>query len=108
MIWLFKGDGFFQVRKPDGTFVYTRDGSFKINADGTLVTTSGYTLDPDITVNEDTLGISVNRDGTVEAEEAGGGSSSLGNIELVKFINPGGLKHWVITYMQKQPNPEHR
>ncbi len=87
-----QGDGFFQVRKPDGTFVYTRDGSFKINADGTLVTSSGYTLDPDITVNQDTLSLSISRDGTVESEEAGGGSSSLGNIELVKFINPGGLK----------------
>ena len=87
-----QGDGFFQVRKPDGTFVYTRDGSFKINADGTLVTNSGYTLDPDITVNEDTLSLSISRDGTVESEEAGGASSSLGNIELVKFINPGGLK----------------
>ncbi len=87
-----QGEGFFQVRKPDGTFLYTRDGSFKINADGKFVTTSGYSLDPDISVNEDTLGISVSRDGTVEAEEAGGGSSSLGSIELVKFMNPGGLR----------------
>ena len=87
-----QGDGFFQVRKPDGTYAYTRDGSFKINADGTFVTSSGYTLDPDITVNQDTLGISISKDGAVEAEEAGGGSSSLGNIQLVKFMNPGGLK----------------
>ncbi len=87
-----QGEGFFQVRKPDGTFAYTRDGSFKVNAEGRLVTASGYTLDPDIALNEDTISLSISRDGTVASEEGGGGSSVLGNIELVKFINPGGLK----------------
>ncbi|MGE5798562.1 MAG: flagellar basal-body rod protein FlgG [Ignavibacteria bacterium] len=87
-----QGDGFFQLRKADGTFAYTRDGSFKINSEGAVVNNSGYYLEPDIKIDDTTLSISVGRDGTIEAHETNGNSSVLGNIELVKFINPGGLK----------------
>jgi flagellar basal-body rod protein FlgG len=86
-----QGEGFFQVRKADGTFAYTRDGSFKVNQEGRLITSSGYVLDPEITLDEETLGLSVGRDGSVEIQEVGGGSVVLGNIELVRFMNPGGL-----------------
>lgn len=86
-----QGDGFFQVRKSDGTLAYTRDGSFKVNADGMIVTSSGYYLDPEISLDEDILSISISRDGVVEAKEAGGGTVGLGSIELVRFLNPGGL-----------------
>ncbi|MFO7445040.1 MAG: flagellar basal-body rod protein FlgG [Ignavibacteriaceae bacterium] len=87
-----QGDGFFQIRKPDGNYVYTRDGSFKINADGRVVTTNGHTLDPEVTLDDDTLSVIISRDGVVESEQAGGGRMVLGNIELVKFMNPAGLK----------------
>jgi len=86
------GDGFFQIRKPDGTFVYTRDGSFKLNADGQMVTSLGYMLDPEIQLSEDTSGINISRDGRIEISEADGKNYSLGDIQLIRFMNAGGLK----------------
>lgn len=87
-----QGDGFFQLRKPDGTFVYTRDGSFKVNADGKITASGGNLLDPEITIDENTQGIVISRDGVIEAEQADGSRVTLGNVEMVKFINPAGLK----------------
>jgi len=85
------GDGFFQVRKPDGSYAYTRDGSFKINSEGKFVTAGGHYMDPEITLSEDTLNVNINKDGTVEVTEVGGSTFVLDNIQLVRFINPGGL-----------------
>jgi len=87
-----QGDGFFQVLKPDGTYAYSRDGSFKVNADGKIVTASGYTLDPPITLDQNSLSVSIAADGTVTSQQVGGGSKIIGNIELARFMNPGGLK----------------
>ncbi len=92
MDFAIQGDGFFQVRKQDGTFAYTRDGSFKINADGRIVTSSGYILDPELSLDENAIGITVGKDGSVTVQESGGNSYELGNIELARFMNPGGLK----------------
>ena len=86
-----QGDGFFEVRKADGSLAYTRDGSFKVNQEGRLVTSSGYLLDPEISLSEDTLSVSISRDGSIEATEVGGGKVVLGNVELARFLNPGGL-----------------
>lgn len=86
-----QGDGFFQVRKSDGTFAYTRDGSFKIDADGKIVTANGNILEPGFTINSDVTSISIDKDGTVTARENNGNSIVLGNIELAKFMNNGGL-----------------
>ncbi len=86
------GDGFFQVRKPDGNFVYTRDGSFKVNADGQIVTSLGYSIEPEIQLSEDTVGISISRDGHIEIQEADGNSYTSGDLQIVRFMNPGGLK----------------
>jgi flagellar basal-body rod protein FlgG len=87
-----QGDGFFQVKKPDGTYVYTRDGSFKTNADGDIVTTGGLVLDPGLTVDDNVVSLSIGKDGTVEATGTDGKQFVLGNIELARFINPAGLK----------------
>ena len=86
-----QGEGFFQVRKNDGTFAYTRDGSFKVSADGKMVTTSGYTLEPGFTLNSDIASLSVGKDGTVAANLLDGSTTVLGNIELARFMNNGGL-----------------
>jgi flagellar basal-body rod protein FlgG len=85
------GDGFFQVRKNDGTFAYTRDGSFKISSEGSLVTSDGYLIEPGFTMDEQVLSVSVSKDGVISATEIGGESVELGTIELAKFLNPGGL-----------------
>ncbi|MDP4114708.1 MAG: flagellar basal-body rod protein FlgG [Bacteroidota bacterium] len=87
-----QGEGFFQVKKPDGTFAYTRDGSFKVNADGEICTSNGYTLEPGLKLDENALSVSISKDGTVEVKETNGGSLTLGTIELARFINPGGLE----------------
>lgn len=86
-----QGEGFFQVRKVDGTLVYTRDGSFKLNSDGNLCTTGGYLLDPDISLDENSVGVVIGRDGNVELQQSDGNRIPVGNIQLVRFLNPGGL-----------------
>lgn len=86
-----QGEGFFQVRKHDGTFAYTRDGSFKVNAEGKMVTTSGYTLEPGFTLNSDIASLAVGKDGTVSANLLDGSTTAMGNIELARFMNNGGL-----------------
>jgi len=88
-----QGDGFLQVRRPDGTIGYTRDGSLKLSADGMLVTAQGYMIEPGLTFSSDTNGITISRDGTVEVTTTGGGGSSkAGQFELAKFVNPAGLR----------------
>lgn len=86
------GDGFFQVELPDGELAYTRDGSFGISSDGTLITSSGYPLVPDIAFPIDSPNIVIARDGTVSARD--GASPDLidiGQIELARFPNQTGL-----------------
>ncbi len=86
------GEGFFQVKKPDGAFVYSRDGSFKVNSEGQVVTSLGYMLDPEVQLSEDTMGLRISRDGKIEITNSDGGVETLGEVQLVRFMNPGGLK----------------
>jgi len=87
-----EGDGFFQVSLPGGETRYTRDGSFRVNANGQLVTASGYALEPAITIPSDARSVSVGKDGTVSVF-AGASSTptQAGQIQLVRFPNPSGL-----------------
>ncbi|NLM95874.1 MAG: flagellar hook-basal body complex protein, partial [Firmicutes bacterium] len=62
-----EGEGFFQVLLPDGTVAYTRDGAFKMDGQGKLVTSDGFTLEPEILVPSNTVTVSVGADGTVTA-----------------------------------------
>ena len=86
------GGGFYQVRRTDGTFAYTRDGALKISSDGSLVTSGGHVIEPGFNVGEDATDITISPDGLVTVTEVGGDTVELGNIELAKFVNPGGLK----------------
>jgi len=85
-----QGDGFFQVVSPGGEVRYTRDGAFRIDATGNIVTSSGYMLSPAITIPSGATSIGVAADGTVTAHTASG-VTSLGAITLARFPNPGGL-----------------
>ena len=88
-----RGEGFFKVLMPDGTFTYTRDGSFEMDAQGRLVTSQGYILQPGITVPQNSSGISINAQGTVSVTPAGTTTpTTLGQIELSMFINKAGLQ----------------
>ncbi|MFH1194309.1 MAG: flagellar basal-body rod protein FlgG [bacterium] len=86
------GEGFLQVRQPDGEFAYTRDGALKISADGTLVTSQGYVIEPGFSLPSDILTVEITQDGILNVTEVGGDKVELGTIELAKFINPSGLK----------------
>ena len=89
-----EGDGFFQVQLPDGQTGYTRDGTFKVDSQGRLVTSDGYTLQPEITVPPEAAGkVSIGSDGTVQATIAGSATpQELGKILLARFVNPAGLE----------------
>ena len=60
-----EGDGFFQVLLPDGTIAYTRDGSFKRDGLGRIVTSDGFALEPEIIIPEDAVDVTIGSDGTV-------------------------------------------
>lgn len=88
-----KGDGFFRISLPEGGDAYTRDGSFKITADGTLMTSDGYTLDPDIAIPSDASQVNISPDGIVSVTVADDATPiAVGQIELVRFVNPAGLR----------------
>jgi flagellar basal-body rod protein FlgG len=87
------GHGFFQVLLPDGTNAYTRDGSFHMDANGQLVNSSGYPLQPSITIPSNATSMSVGRDGTVTVVTPGSPQGTqVGTIQLVTFVNPAGLE----------------
>lgn len=87
-----EGDGFFKVTLPNGDERYTRDGSFRRNSKGELVTSSGYAVDPGITIPDDARSVSVGPDGTVTVFKGSENTAStLGQISLVRFPNPSGL-----------------
>jgi flagellar basal-body rod protein FlgG len=87
-----EGDGFFKVTLPDGTIAYTRDGSFKMDVNGNMVTADGYLIDPSITIPEDATEITITSDGVVNALQPGSPTmQNVGTIELARFANPAGL-----------------
>jgi len=87
------GGGFFQVQMPDGTTAYTRDGSFHVNAQGQLVTSSGYQVQPAITIPNNSLSVTIARDGVVSVTRAGSPTpTQVGTLQLASFINPAGLQ----------------
>ena len=86
------GNGFFQIQLPDGTTGYTRNGSFKLDADGNIVNSDGYQLIPNVTVPADATQINISVDGIVTVLQAGNtATTQIGQIELANFINPAGL-----------------
>jgi len=87
-----EGDGFFQITLPNGETAYTRDGAFKLDSDGRIVNSDGFTLEPEIAIPSDALSISVGMDGTVSVLQAGDSTpSEVGTIELARFVNSAGL-----------------
>jgi flagellar basal-body rod protein FlgG len=90
---MINGSGFFQVLLPDGTPAYTRDGSFQVDQNGQLVTSSGFVVQPAITVPANTQTLTVARDGTVSVTTGGlAAPTQIGSLQLTNFLNPVGLE----------------
>ena len=88
-----QGRGFFEIQLPDGSAGYTRDGSFTLDSQGQIVNSSGYVLNPAITIPPNSLSITIGVDGTVSALSAGATApTQVGSIQLVDFVNETGLQ----------------
>jgi flagellar basal-body rod protein FlgG len=88
-----QGRGFFEILLPDGTQSYTRDGTFQINQDGAMVTSSGYDLQPGITLPQGAQSVTIGVDGTISVVLPGTPDPvQVGSLQLVDFLNPAGLQ----------------
>lgn len=87
-----KGNGFFQIELPDGTTAYTRDGGFQLDAQGRLVNSAGYAVQPGIAVPANAQSLTIAPDGTVSAQLPGQATAQvIGQLQLASFVNPAGL-----------------
>jgi flagellar basal-body rod protein FlgG len=87
-----RGEGFFKIQVPDGTFAYTRDGSFMMDAQGRVVTAQGNPVQPTITIPQNSSQITINTQGQVTVIVPGSNTPTLvGQIGLTRFINKAGL-----------------
>jgi flagellar basal-body rod protein FlgG len=88
-----QGRGFFQILQPDGTTAYTRDGSFALSPTGEIVTADGFVVQPGITIPQNTISVSVNSSGQVQALVAGQlNPQTVGQLQLGNFPNEAGLE----------------
>ncbi|MBL8040242.1 MAG: flagellar basal-body rod protein FlgG [Chthonomonas sp.] len=86
------GDGFFSLERPDGTTAYTRDGTFKMDANGLLVTNDGMSVSPNITIPTGATAITISNTGALSAILPGSNQpTTLGTLRLTMFANPAGL-----------------
>jgi flagellar basal-body rod protein FlgG len=85
-----QGDGFFEIQRPDGTLAYTRDGSFKTNAQGQVVTTDGLPVLSGFQPIPPGASVAVSEDGNVTVQTAGG--TQTFRLTLSRFSNPAGLR----------------
>jgi flagellar basal-body rod protein FlgG len=88
-----QGRGFFQVSLPDGTVAYSRDGSFHLDSQGQVVTSSGNPIQPSITIPDNAQSVSIGSDGIVSVTLQGSSTpTQVGALQLADFINPAGLQ----------------
>jgi flagellar basal-body rod protein FlgG len=87
-----QGDGFFQIQLDNGQIGYSRDGSFKRDANGSIVTTDGYPLIPQMTIPQDSTEVTIGPNGSVSIRDATGNFQEIGQIQLARFANPAGLE----------------
>jgi len=87
-----EGDGFFQVTMPDGTINYTRDGTWKKDSQGRVVTSDGLYMEPAITLPANATAVTISSDGRVTVTVPGTTTPvDVGQIQLARFVNPAGL-----------------
>lgn len=86
-----RGNGFLQVLMPNGDIRFTRDGSLQVNANGQLVTMTGYTIQPAITIPTEAVSVDIGADGGINVTNNAGARSVVGTLQLARFANPSGL-----------------
>jgi flagellar basal-body rod protein FlgG len=87
-----EGDGLFQIKLPNGETAYTRNGSFKKDSEGKIVTSDGYVIEPSIVIPPEAMQVAISADGTVSITVQGSTKpQTIGQITLAKFVNPAGL-----------------
>lgn len=85
------GDGFFGVQVGD-QMMFTRDGAFTVDAQGTVKTKNGYPLVPGISVPPNTKSLNISEDGKVQAFLTNQTAPiELGQVPVFTFVNPAGL-----------------
>lgn len=90
---MINGRGFFQVTLPSGQTAYTRAGNLAVNADGEIVTTDGFPVEPSITIPQEAVAVQVTADGIVEVTlQTQTDPQQVGQLEIATFINPAGLE----------------
>lgn len=88
-----KGQGFFQVQLPDGSTGYSRDGAFQVDAQGQLVTSNGFVIQPGIVIPANAQSVTIAADGQVGVSVPGQAAVQIaGQIQLAGFVNPAGLE----------------
>jgi len=88
-----QGDGWFKIQMPDGTFTYTRDGSFQEDSQGRIVTAQGNVVQPTITIPQNATGLTINSQGQVSVTVPGNTNSQiLGQFTITRFTNNAGLQ----------------
>ncbi len=88
-----EGSGFFQVRQTNGDLAYTRAGSFHLNNQGQVVTASGESLEPAVTIPTQATSVTIGTDGTISITQTGqANAQNVGQIQLAIFANPAGLE----------------
>jgi len=88
-----QGDGWFKIQMPDGTFSYTRDGSFQQDSQGRIVNAEGDVVQPAITIPPNSTGLTINQQGQLSVLTAGSTASSiLGQFSITRFSNNAGLQ----------------
>ncbi|HUD87324.1 MAG TPA: flagellar basal-body rod protein FlgG [Xanthobacteraceae bacterium] len=88
-----QGAGWFKIQMPDGTYAYTRDGSFQMDNQGRIVTAEGNLVQPTITIPPNSTGLTINQQGQVSVTLPNSSTSSiLGQFTLSTFINDAGLQ----------------
>jgi flagellar basal-body rod protein FlgG len=87
------GEGFFKILMPDGSYQYTRDGTFQMDNQGRIVTAQGNPVQPTITIPNNASGLTINVQGQVSVTLPGSSTSAVqGQIGLTRFINKAGLQ----------------
>ncbi|MBY0575225.1 MAG: flagellar basal-body rod protein FlgG [Gallionellaceae bacterium] len=97
-----QGAGFFQVLMPDGTTAYTRDGSFQRDSQGQIVTSSGFPIQPALTIPANATTVTIGRDGVVSVNQPGVVALvQIGSLQLATFVNPAGLQSMGENFYQE-------